>query len=111
MVEISAKEKLNIDKLLDVLLLVADVQGDSIKADPTLPAIGTVIESNVDKSSGPVASVLIQAGTLHRGDKIVVNNEIYGKVRAMKNFLGSFIDSACTLRFQSRLLDSKYHPK
>ncbi len=94
MVEISAKEKLHIDKLLDVLLLVADVQGETIKADPTLPAIGTVIESNVDKSSGPVASVLIQAGTLRRGDKIVVNNEIYGKVRAMKNFLGAFIDSA-----------------
>jgi translation initiation factor IF-2 len=94
MVEISAKEKKNIDKLLDVLLLVADVQGDTIKADPTLPAIGTVIESNVDKSAGPVASVLIQAGTLKRGNKIVVNNEIYGRVRAMKNYLGDFIDSA-----------------
>ncbi len=94
MVEISAKEKLNIDKLLDVLLLVADVQGDMIKADPTLPAIGTVIESNVDKSAGPVASVLIQAGTLKRGDKIVVNNEIYGRVRAMKNYMGDMIDSA-----------------
>ncbi len=94
MVEISAKEKINIDKLLDVLLLVADVQGESIKADPTLPAIGTVIESNVDKSSGPVASVLIQAGTLKNGDKIVVNNEIYGKVRAMKNYMGDLITSA-----------------
>ena len=94
MVEISAKEKKNIDKLLDVLLLVADVQGDIIKADPTLPAIGTVIESNVDKSAGPVASVLIQAGTLKNGDKIIVNNEIYGKVRAMKNYMGDFITSA-----------------
>ncbi|HRH23861.1 MAG TPA: translation initiation factor IF-2 N-terminal domain-containing protein [Candidatus Magasanikbacteria bacterium] len=94
MVEISAKEKKNIDKLLDVLLLVADVQGEAIKADPTLPAIGTVIESNVDKSAGPVATVLIQAGTLRRGDKIVVNNEIYGKVRAMKNYVGAFIDFA-----------------
>lgn len=94
MVEISAKERLNIDKLLDVLLLVADVQGETIKADPTLPAIGTVIESNVDKSAGPVASVLIQAGTLNRGDKIVVNNEIYGKVRAMKNYLGEMIERA-----------------
>lgn len=94
MVEISAKEMKNIDKLLDVLLLVADVQGDTIKADPTIPAIGTVIESNVDKSAGPVATVLIQAGTLRRGEKIVVNNEIYGKVRAMKNYLGEFIDSA-----------------
>lgn len=94
MVEISAKEMKNIDKLLDVLLLVADVQGDTIKADPTIPAIGTVIESNVDKSAGPVATVLIQAGTLRRGEKIVVNNEIYGKVRAMKNYVGEFIDSA-----------------
>ncbi len=94
MVEISAKEKLNIDKLLDVLLLVADMHGEAIMADPEFPAVGTVIESNVDKSSGPIATVLIQAGTLRRGDKIVVNNEIYGKVRAMKNYLGVFIDEA-----------------
>jgi len=94
MVEISAKEKINIDKLLDVLLLVADMNSDQIRSDASLPAAGTVIESHVDKSSGPVATVLIQVGTLHKGDKIVVNNEIYGKVRAMKNYLGESIDTA-----------------
>ena len=86
MVEISAKQKLNIDKLLDVLLLVADINADKIKADPTEPAVGTIIESHVDKGMGPVATVLVQSGTLHINDPIVVNNEIYGKVRAMKDY-------------------------
>ncbi|PIY93550.1 MAG: translation initiation factor IF-2 [Candidatus Magasanikbacteria bacterium CG_4_10_14_0_8_um_filter_32_14] len=94
MVEISAKQNTNIDKLLDVLLLVADMNEDKIQADPDLQAIGTVIESNVDKGMGPVATVLIQSGTLHRGDKLVLNNEIYGKVRAMKNYKGELIDEA-----------------
>lgn len=86
MVEISAKQKLNIDKLLDVLLLVADINADKIKADPTEPAIGTIIESHVDKGMGSVATVLVQSGTLKINDPIVVNNEIYGKVRAMKDY-------------------------
>jgi len=94
MVEISAKQNTNIDKLLDVLLLVADMNEDKIKADPGLPAIGTVVESNVDKGMGPVATVLIQSGTLHRGDKLVLNNEIYGKVRAMKNYKAELVDEA-----------------
>ncbi len=93
-VEISAKQKLNIDKLLDVLLLVADVNDDKIQADPNLPAVGTIIESHVDKSTGPVATVLVQSGTLHRSDPLVVNNEIYGKVRAMRDYLGKDIDTA-----------------
>jgi len=94
MVEISAKQNLNIDKLLDVLLLVADVNADKIKADPELPAIGTVIESNVDKGMGPVATLLVQSGTLHQNDKLVIGNEIYGKVRAMKNYKGEMVKEA-----------------
>ncbi len=94
MVEISAKEKINIDKLLDVLLLVADMNADQIKADPNMPAVGTVIESHVDKGTGPVATVLIQAGTLKKGDPLVFNREIYGKVRAMKDYLGNNLESA-----------------
>ncbi|MFA7244684.1 MAG: translation initiation factor IF-2 [Candidatus Magasanikbacteria bacterium] len=94
MVEISAKQNLNIDKLLDVLILVADINEDKIQADPDLQAIGTVVESNVDKGMGPVATVLVQSGTLHRGDKLVVNNEIYGKVRAMKDYKGDLVDEA-----------------
>ncbi len=94
MVEISAKEKLNIDKLLDVLLLVADVREDQIQADATIPAVGTIIDSRVDKGTGPVATVLVQAGTLKKGDALVVNGEIYGKVRAMKDHRGKEISEA-----------------
>lgn len=94
MVEISAKQNLNIDKLLDVLLLVADMEQEKIKADPSLPAAGTIIESHVDKGMGPVATVLVQSGTLKRNDPLVVNGEIYGKVRAMKDYLGRNIDDA-----------------
>lgn len=94
MVEISAKQHLNIDKLLDVLLLVADMNEDKIKANPNLPAAGTIIESHVDKGMGPVATVLVQSGTLHRNDALVVNGEIYGKVRAMKDYTGKNIDQA-----------------
>lgn len=93
-VEISAKERLNIDKLLDVLLLVADVNAETIQADPTIPAVGTIIESHVDKHSGPIATVLIQAGTLQKGDALVVNGEIYGKVRAMRDYTGAEIETA-----------------
>ncbi|MEK7680659.1 MAG: translation initiation factor IF-2 [Patescibacteria group bacterium] len=88
MVEISAKQNLNIDKLLDVLLLVSDIHAEEIKANPDRPAAGTVIEAHVDKGEGPVATILVQAGTLKLNDPLVVNGEIYGKVRAMKNYRG-----------------------
>jgi len=94
MVEISAKQELNIDKLLDVLLLVADMNADKIKADASAPAAGTVIESHVDKGMGPVATVLVQSGTLKKNDPLVVNNEIYGKVRAMKDYKGESVEEA-----------------
>ena len=94
MVEISAKQKINIDKLLDVLLLVADMNADSIRADISVPAVGTVIESHVDKGIGPVATILVQSGTLKKSDPLVVNNEIYGKVRAMKDYKGEQINEA-----------------
>ncbi len=93
-VGISAKNNVNVDKLLDVLLLLADVNADKIQADPHLPAVGTIIESHVNKGMGPVATVLVQSGTLHNNDKLVVNNEIYGKVRAMKNYRGELITEA-----------------
>ncbi|MBH41678.1 MAG: translation initiation factor IF-2 [Candidatus Magasanikbacteria bacterium] len=93
-VQISAKQKLHIDKLLDVLLLVTDMQEDAIQADPTIPAVGTIIESHVDKNIGPVSTILVQAGTLKKGDALVVNNEVYGKVRAMKDYNGKGIQEA-----------------
>jgi translation initiation factor IF-2 len=93
-VDISAKNNQNIDKLLDMLLLTADMNEDGIKADATMPAIGTVIESHVDKGMGPVATILVQGGTLRKGDSLTVNGEIYGKVRAMKTDKGIVIDEA-----------------
>lgn len=93
-VGISAKEKLNIDQLLDVLLLMADMNADTIMADSTMPAAGTIIESHVDKGMGPVATILVQAGTLRKNDPLVVNGEIYGKVRAMKDYTGEALDQA-----------------
>lgn len=94
MVEISAKQKLNMDKLLDVLLLVADLHADSIQSDAGIPAVGTIIESRFDKHTGPVVTLLVQAGTLRQNDAVVVNGEIYGKVRAMKNYHGEVIQAA-----------------
>lgn len=94
MVEISAKNNLNIDKLLDVLLLVADMNGENIQSDPKMPAAGTIIESHVDKGAGPVATVLVQVGTVHLGDPLVVNGEVYGKVRAMKDYRGQNMNEA-----------------
>jgi translation initiation factor IF-2 len=88
MVEISAKQNLNIDKLLDVLLLVSDLHAEDVKANPDRAAAGTVIEAHVDKGEGPVATILVQTGTLKLNDPLVVNGEIYGKVRAMKNYKG-----------------------
>lgn len=94
MVDISAKQNTNIDKLLDILLLVADMHEEQIQADSHLKAAGTVIESHVDKGMGPVATVLVQSGTLYKGDPLVVNGEIYGKVRAMKDHKGDDLSEA-----------------
>lgn len=91
MVEISAKQDLNIDKLLDTLLLIADMHDAEIRANPNRAAAGMVIEAHVDKGEGPVATLLVQSGTLRLNDPLVVNGEIYGKVRAMKNYKGESI--------------------
>ncbi|HHX8838456.1 TPA: translation initiation factor IF-2 [Enterococcus faecium] len=84
-VEISAKFGQNIEELLEIILLVAEVE--DLKADPTQRAIGTVIEARLDKGKGPVSTLLVQEGTLHVGDPIVVGNT-YGRVRVMTNDLG-----------------------
>ena len=93
-VPISAKQKLNIDGLLDVLLLVADLEKQNIVADPSRKAVGTIIESRVDKGAGPVATVLVQTGTLQLGDTIAIHNTNYGRVRAMKGYDGKDIKQA-----------------
>ena len=89
--EISAKENINIDELLENILLVAEME--QYKANPSRYALGTVIESRLDKQVGPIATILIQNGTLRLGDPLVVGTS-YGKVRVMKNDKGEEITEA-----------------
>lgn len=84
-VNISAKFNQNIDELLENILLIAEVE--DLKADPTQHAIGTVIEARLDKGKGPVATLLVQQGSLRVGDPIVVGNT-FGRVRVMTNDIG-----------------------
>lgn len=90
-VEISAKFGKNIDELLETVLLVAEME--ELKADPTVRAIGTVIEARLDKGKGAVATLLVQQGTLHVQDPIVIGNT-FGRVRAMTNDLGRRVKTA-----------------
>ena len=90
-VPISAKKKINIDNLLEMVLLVADMK--ELKANPNKQAKGTVIEARLDKAKGPIASILVQRGTLDEGDTIVVGKSI-GRIRAMKNDKGQKVKKA-----------------
>ncbi len=90
-VEVSAKKKLHIDDLLETIILQADVL--ELKANPDAEASGFVIEANLDKGRGPVATVLIQRGTLHTGD-VVVAGTSYGRVRALVNPRGEHVGEA-----------------
>ncbi len=89
--KISALNGTGVDQLLENILLVAELQ--NYRANPNRYAMGTVIESRLDKHLGPVVTVLIQNGTLRLGDPIVVGNA-YGKIRTLKNDLGGEITSA-----------------
>jgi len=91
MVPVSAKARLGLDELLEMIILVADLQ--ELKANPKRPAIGTIVEAELDKGRGPVATALVQTGTLRVGDVIVVG-ETYGKVRALENDKGKRITKA-----------------
>ena len=90
-VPVSARKNIGIDDLLEMILLVAEMQ--DIRANPNMPAVGTIIEAKLDKTSGPTATVLVQQGTLKMGDNIVVG-PIFGKVRAMFNDRGKRIQKA-----------------
>ena len=90
-VPISAKKKINIDNLLEMVLLVADMK--ELKANPNKQAKGTVLEARLDKAKGPIASVLVQRGTLDTGDTVVVGTSI-GRIRAMKNDKGQKVKKA-----------------
>ena len=90
-VEVSAKKKQGIEKLLETILLVADLR--ELKANPDAPATGTVLESRVDKGRGPVATILVQNGTLNSGDFFICGS-VFGKVRAMFDDRGRVVKDA-----------------
>ncbi|MFR7544949.1 MAG: translation initiation factor IF-2 [Clostridia bacterium] len=90
-VPISAKTKQNIEQLLEMVVLEADML--DLKVNPHKQAKGAVIEARLDKSKGPIASLLVQRGTLDMGDTIVVGSSI-GRIRAMKNYKGQKVKKA-----------------
>ena len=92
-VEVSAKQRKNLDLLLEMILLVADLQ--ALKANPKRLASGTVLESRLDRGRGPVATILVQNGTLRVGDAFIVG-AIYGKVRAMFDDRGQSVAEAAS---------------
>ncbi|HEV2615046.1 MAG TPA: translation initiation factor IF-2 [Candidatus Acidoferrales bacterium] len=91
MVEVSAKTKKNVERLLEMILLVGDLR--ELKSNPASSASGTVLESRVDKGRGPVATVLVQNGTLSVGD-VFICGAVYGKVRALYDDRGQPVKSA-----------------
>jgi len=90
-IEVSAKAKTNLDKLLDIIALQAEVL--DLKANPNRPAEGTVIEARLDRGRGPVATVLVQRGTLKPGDIVVAGSE-WGRVRALMSDTGHSVVAA-----------------
>ena len=90
-VNVSAKTRENLDELLENIILVAEVE--ELKANPDAPASGAVIESHLDPGRGPVATVLVQRGTLHVGDSLVAGAQ-WGKVRAMQDHTGARLEEA-----------------
>jgi translation initiation factor IF-2 len=91
MVPVSAKTHQNLELLLEMILLVADLQ--DLKANPDRPAMGTVIEAQLDRGRGPVATVLVRNGTLHVGDSFICG-AVFGRVRAMQNDRGAQVRKA-----------------
>jgi translation initiation factor IF-2 len=91
LVAVSAKARTGLDELLEMILLVADLQ--ELKANPKRAAIGTIVEAELDKGRGPVATAIVQTGTLRVGDVIVVG-ETFGKVRALENSAGKRVPKA-----------------
>jgi translation initiation factor IF-2 len=89
--DVSAKTKQGLDDLLENIGLIAELE--ELKANPTAPASGVVVESHLDPGRGPVATVLIQRGTLHVGDALVAGSQ-WGRVRAMHDFTGSRVEEA-----------------
>ena len=90
-VPVSAKQKLGIKELLDMVLLVADIE--KFSANPNRPATGVIIEAHIDRGEGPVATVLINGGTLRVSDEVVIGGT-FGKIKALKNWRGENVEQA-----------------
>ena len=88
---VSARTRVGLDELIEMILLVADLQ--ELKANPKRPAVGTIVEAQLDKNRGAIATVIVQTGTLRVGDVIVVG-ETFGKVRALENDEGKRVTKA-----------------
>src|SRR5262249_49510929 len=91
MVQVSARTHKGLDEILEMILLVADLQ--DLKANPNRPAMGSVLEAQLDRGRGPVATVLVRNGTLRVGDFFICGS-VFGKVRAMQNDRGVQVRSA-----------------
>lgn len=108
--QISAKGNIGIDELLDTLILVAEMEKEKIVANPQGSAIGTIIEAHIDKGEGPVATVLVQNGTLKVGDNLCINNNFFGKARALKDFKSQEVGQAGPA-MPVKIIGLKYSPK
>jgi translation initiation factor IF-2 len=109
-VPVSAKEGTGINELLETLLLVADLNAESIMSDPDRAAIGTIIESHISKGEGRVATILVQAGTLRVGDNLCSTSDFCGKVRALKNYIGEDIKEAVP-GMPAKIIGLKFAPE
>jgi translation initiation factor IF-2 len=107
---VSARTGEGLDGLLDTILLVADMEKDRIRANPDRRAAGTIIEAHVDKGEGPVATLLVQSGTLRRNDELGIGGQLYGRVRAMREWNGKFTEKA-TPGTPVRILGLKIAPQ
>lgn len=93
MVPVSAKQRINIDLLLEMILLTADVNESKLRSNPNRPALATVLEAQLDRGRGPVATVLVRNGTLRVGDFFIVGS-VFGKVRALFDDRGQAVKEA-----------------
>ncbi|MBI4435008.1 translation initiation factor IF-2 N-terminal domain-containing protein [Candidatus Uhrbacteria bacterium] len=93
-IPVSAKTGQGIEQLLEIILLIADVERDRLLADPDAAAEAATVESHIDKQEGPVATLLVQSGTLRMGDLIVVGDTLVGKIRLMRNHTGERLSAA-----------------
>ncbi len=106
-VPISAKEGTGVQDLLDMVLLTTEMDKEKRMVDWSGKAVGTIIEAHLDKAEGPVATVLIQKGTLKKGDFINANKNFAGKIRSMKDHQGRLVEEA-TPSMPVRILGLKY---